>query len=176
MEAVPRMPMIWLDLKEAGEFQFSPSVKQVRDHTGLIESHTTVIALIHSENKQNSLFYIGDLLQIKVLALGLVFQLLRELLCFLKETVQPKIPLTKISLPLFTYSDVIPNPSLSKSLCLLQTHNSICFIKFSYLYFPYNESGWGLVLSNTKMTRRHHRNGQLLCFIPNVLEPYYSFL
>ena len=29
MEAVPRMPMIWLDLKEAGEFQFSMSVKQV---------------------------------------------------------------------------------------------------------------------------------------------------
>lgn len=29
MEAVPRMPMIWLDLKEAGEFQFSPSVRQV---------------------------------------------------------------------------------------------------------------------------------------------------
>ncbi|KAF4076163.1 hypothetical protein AMELA_G00227140 [Ameiurus melas] len=28
MEAVPRMPMIWLDLKEAGEFQFSSSVKQ----------------------------------------------------------------------------------------------------------------------------------------------------
>uniref|UniRef100_A0AAY5F4T0 Tyrosine-protein phosphatase non-receptor type 23 n=1 Tax=Electrophorus electricus TaxID=8005 RepID=A0AAY5F4T0_ELEEL len=28
MEAVPRMPMIWLDLKEAGEFQFTPSVKQ----------------------------------------------------------------------------------------------------------------------------------------------------
>ncbi|KAG5271759.1 hypothetical protein AALO_G00183710 [Alosa alosa] len=28
MEAVPRMPMIWLDLKEAGEFQFSTSVKQ----------------------------------------------------------------------------------------------------------------------------------------------------
>ncbi|XP_038138369.1 tyrosine-protein phosphatase non-receptor type 23 [Cyprinodon tularosa] len=28
MEAVPRMPMIWLDLKEAGDFQFSPSVKQ----------------------------------------------------------------------------------------------------------------------------------------------------
>ncbi|XP_035991274.1 tyrosine-protein phosphatase non-receptor type 23 [Fundulus heteroclitus] len=28
MEAVPRMPMIWLDLKEAGEFQFGPSVKQ----------------------------------------------------------------------------------------------------------------------------------------------------
>uniref|UniRef100_A0A674EJJ3 Tyrosine-protein phosphatase non-receptor type 23 n=1 Tax=Salmo trutta TaxID=8032 RepID=A0A674EJJ3_SALTR len=28
MEAVPRMPMIWLDLKEAGEFEFSPSVKQ----------------------------------------------------------------------------------------------------------------------------------------------------
>lgn len=28
MEAVPRMPMIWLDLKEAGEFQFSPTVKQ----------------------------------------------------------------------------------------------------------------------------------------------------
>ncbi|KAI1885650.1 hypothetical protein AGOR_G00206010 [Albula goreensis] len=28
MEAVPRMPMIWLDLKEAGEFQFNPSVKQ----------------------------------------------------------------------------------------------------------------------------------------------------
>lgn len=23
------MPMIWLDLKEAGEFQFSPSVRQV---------------------------------------------------------------------------------------------------------------------------------------------------
>uniref|UniRef100_A0AAV2MDU0 BRO1 domain-containing protein n=1 Tax=Knipowitschia caucasica TaxID=637954 RepID=A0AAV2MDU0_KNICA len=28
MEAVPRMPMIWLDLKEAGDFQLSPSVKQ----------------------------------------------------------------------------------------------------------------------------------------------------
>uniref|UniRef100_A0A8C7VER8 Tyrosine-protein phosphatase non-receptor type 23 n=1 Tax=Oncorhynchus mykiss TaxID=8022 RepID=A0A8C7VER8_ONCMY len=28
MEAVPRMPMIWLDLKEAGEFEFSPSVRQ----------------------------------------------------------------------------------------------------------------------------------------------------
>lgn len=28
MEAVPRMPMIWLELKEAGEFEFSPSVKQ----------------------------------------------------------------------------------------------------------------------------------------------------
>ncbi|XP_053743274.1 tyrosine-protein phosphatase non-receptor type 23 [Synchiropus splendidus] len=28
MEAVPRMPMIWLDLKEAGEFHFSPSVRQ----------------------------------------------------------------------------------------------------------------------------------------------------
>nr|XP_055066902.1 tyrosine-protein phosphatase non-receptor type 23 [Misgurnus anguillicaudatus]XP_055066903.1 tyrosine-protein phosphatase non-receptor type 23 [Misgurnus anguillicaudatus]XP_055066904.1 tyrosine-protein phosphatase non-receptor type 23 [Misgurnus anguillicaudatus] len=28
MEAVPRMPMIWLDLKEAGDFEFSPSVKQ----------------------------------------------------------------------------------------------------------------------------------------------------
>ncbi|KAJ4922379.1 hypothetical protein JOQ06_014216, partial [Pogonophryne albipinna] len=28
MEAVPRMPMIWLDLKEAGDFQFSPSVRQ----------------------------------------------------------------------------------------------------------------------------------------------------
>ncbi|KTG45606.1 hypothetical protein cypCar_00005409 [Cyprinus carpio] len=28
MEAVPRMPMIWLDLKEAGEFQFSPTVRQ----------------------------------------------------------------------------------------------------------------------------------------------------
>ncbi|KAM9436144.1 tyrosine-protein phosphatase non-receptor type 23 isoform 2-T2 [Clarias gariepinus] len=28
MEAVPRMPMIWLDLKEAGDFQFSTSVKQ----------------------------------------------------------------------------------------------------------------------------------------------------
>ncbi|KAI4891923.1 hypothetical protein NFI96_021899, partial [Prochilodus magdalenae] len=28
MEAVPRMPMIWLDLKEAGEFEFSTAVKQ----------------------------------------------------------------------------------------------------------------------------------------------------
>ncbi|KPP72062.1 tyrosine-protein phosphatase non-receptor type 23-like, partial [Scleropages formosus] len=28
MEAVPRMPMIWLDLKEAGEFQFGASVRQ----------------------------------------------------------------------------------------------------------------------------------------------------
>ncbi|XP_067281615.1 tyrosine-protein phosphatase non-receptor type 23b [Pseudorasbora parva] len=28
MEAVPRMPMIWLELKEAGEFQFSPPVRQ----------------------------------------------------------------------------------------------------------------------------------------------------
>ncbi len=51
MEAVPRMPMIWLDLKEAGEFQFSPTVKQVRDQTGLIETHTTVTAPIHTENR-----------------------------------------------------------------------------------------------------------------------------
>ncbi|KAI5091136.1 protein tyrosine phosphatase-like isoform X1, partial [Silurus meridionalis] len=28
MEAVPRMPMIWLELKEAGEFQFSSRVFQ----------------------------------------------------------------------------------------------------------------------------------------------------
>ncbi|XP_061838813.1 tyrosine-protein phosphatase non-receptor type 23 [Nerophis lumbriciformis] len=28
MEAVPRMPMIWLDLKEAGDFLFSPAVRQ----------------------------------------------------------------------------------------------------------------------------------------------------
>ncbi|RXN26323.1 tyrosine- phosphatase non-receptor type 23-like protein [Labeo rohita] len=28
MEAVPRMPMIWLELKEAGEFQFSSTVRQ----------------------------------------------------------------------------------------------------------------------------------------------------
>uniref|UniRef100_H3ANE5 BRO1 domain-containing protein n=1 Tax=Latimeria chalumnae TaxID=7897 RepID=H3ANE5_LATCH len=28
MEAVPRMPMIWVDLKEAGEFNFSQAVKQ----------------------------------------------------------------------------------------------------------------------------------------------------
>ncbi|XP_051879944.1 tyrosine-protein phosphatase non-receptor type 23 [Pristis pectinata] len=28
MEAVPRMPMIWLDLKEAGEFSFAAAVKQ----------------------------------------------------------------------------------------------------------------------------------------------------
>ncbi|XP_054027442.1 LOW QUALITY PROTEIN: tyrosine-protein phosphatase non-receptor type 23 [Dryobates pubescens] len=28
MEAVPRMPMIWLDLKEAGEFAFNPAVKK----------------------------------------------------------------------------------------------------------------------------------------------------
>ncbi|KAF4100539.1 tyrosine-protein phosphatase non-receptor type 23b [Onychostoma macrolepis] len=28
MEAVPKMPMIWLELKEAGEFQFSPTVRQ----------------------------------------------------------------------------------------------------------------------------------------------------
>ncbi|OCT75337.1 tyrosine-protein phosphatase non-receptor type 23 [Xenopus laevis] len=28
MEAVPRMPMIWLDLKEAGEFAFHPAVRQ----------------------------------------------------------------------------------------------------------------------------------------------------
>ncbi|XP_061674793.1 tyrosine-protein phosphatase non-receptor type 23 [Syngnathoides biaculeatus] len=28
MEAVPRMPMIWLDLKEAGDFHFSPAVRQ----------------------------------------------------------------------------------------------------------------------------------------------------
>uniref|UniRef100_A0A673KJQ2 Tyrosine-protein phosphatase non-receptor type 23-like n=1 Tax=Sinocyclocheilus rhinocerous TaxID=307959 RepID=A0A673KJQ2_9TELE len=28
MEAVPRMPMIWLELKEAGEFQFGPTVRQ----------------------------------------------------------------------------------------------------------------------------------------------------
>uniref|UniRef100_A0A670ZNJ6 Uncharacterized protein n=1 Tax=Pseudonaja textilis TaxID=8673 RepID=A0A670ZNJ6_PSETE len=30
MEAVPRMPMIWLDLKEAAEFGFQPAVKKVR--------------------------------------------------------------------------------------------------------------------------------------------------
>lgn len=30
MEAVPRMPMIWLDLKEAGDFHFQPAVKKVR--------------------------------------------------------------------------------------------------------------------------------------------------
>lgn len=29
MEAVPRMPMIWLDLKEAGEFAFNAAVKKV---------------------------------------------------------------------------------------------------------------------------------------------------
>ncbi|XP_077576284.1 tyrosine-protein phosphatase non-receptor type 23 [Stigmatopora nigra] len=28
MEAVPRMPMIWLDLKEAGDFHFTPAVRQ----------------------------------------------------------------------------------------------------------------------------------------------------
>ncbi|XP_052002622.1 tyrosine-protein phosphatase non-receptor type 23-like isoform X1 [Xyrauchen texanus] len=28
MEAVPRMPMIWLDLKEAGDFQFSPTIRE----------------------------------------------------------------------------------------------------------------------------------------------------
>ncbi|XP_061530665.1 tyrosine-protein phosphatase non-receptor type 23 isoform X1 [Phycodurus eques] len=28
MEAVPRMPMIWLDLKEAGDFHFNPAVRQ----------------------------------------------------------------------------------------------------------------------------------------------------
>uniref|UniRef100_A0A8C2W4E5 Tyrosine-protein phosphatase non-receptor type 23 n=1 Tax=Chinchilla lanigera TaxID=34839 RepID=A0A8C2W4E5_CHILA len=28
MEAVPRMPMIWLDLKEAGDFNFQPAVKK----------------------------------------------------------------------------------------------------------------------------------------------------
>ncbi|XP_037383999.1 tyrosine-protein phosphatase non-receptor type 23 [Talpa occidentalis] len=28
MEAVPRMPMIWLDLKEAGDFHFQPAVKK----------------------------------------------------------------------------------------------------------------------------------------------------
>lgn len=30
MEAVPRMPMIWLDLKEAGDFAFPQPVKKVR--------------------------------------------------------------------------------------------------------------------------------------------------
>lgn len=34
MEAVPRMPMIWLDLKEAGEFGFQQAVKQVRPRAG----------------------------------------------------------------------------------------------------------------------------------------------
>ncbi|XP_063308929.1 tyrosine-protein phosphatase non-receptor type 23 [Pelobates fuscus] len=35
MEAVPRMPMIWLDLKEAGEFSFTQAVKQfVLKHYG----------------------------------------------------------------------------------------------------------------------------------------------
>lgn len=29
MEAVPRMPMIWLDLKEAGDFLFQAAVKKV---------------------------------------------------------------------------------------------------------------------------------------------------
>lgn len=30
MEAVPRMPMICLELKEAGEFELGPTVRQVR--------------------------------------------------------------------------------------------------------------------------------------------------
>lgn len=34
MEAVPRMPMIWLDLKEAGEFAFNAAVKKVRPGRG----------------------------------------------------------------------------------------------------------------------------------------------
>lgn len=33
MEAVPRMPMIWLELKEAGEFQFGSGVSQVSSNT-----------------------------------------------------------------------------------------------------------------------------------------------
>uniref|UniRef100_A0A8C9H2Y0 Uncharacterized protein n=1 Tax=Piliocolobus tephrosceles TaxID=591936 RepID=A0A8C9H2Y0_9PRIM len=28
MEAVPHIPMIWLDLKEAGDFHFQPAVKK----------------------------------------------------------------------------------------------------------------------------------------------------
>lgn len=40
MEAVPRMPMIWLELKEAGEFQFSPTVRQVRIRVTLIQPVT----------------------------------------------------------------------------------------------------------------------------------------
>lgn len=34
MEAVPRMPMIWLDLKEAGEFAFNAAVKKVGPGSG----------------------------------------------------------------------------------------------------------------------------------------------
>lgn len=34
MEAVPRMPMIWLDLKEAGEFAFNAAVKKVGPGNG----------------------------------------------------------------------------------------------------------------------------------------------
>ncbi|TRY65701.1 hypothetical protein DNTS_005550 [Danionella cerebrum] len=40
MEAVPRMPMIWLELKEAGEFQFGPIVRQY-------------IEINYSENPEN---------------------------------------------------------------------------------------------------------------------------
>lgn len=47
MEAVPRMPMIWLDLKEAGEFQFSTSVKQV----------------IGSFKQHDKRYYIGNFLE-----------------------------------------------------------------------------------------------------------------
>lgn len=45
MEAVPRMPMIWLELKEAGEFEFSPPVRQVRKNPRHINPacYTTVI-------------------------------------------------------------------------------------------------------------------------------------
>uniref|UniRef100_A0A8C7X3C7 Protein tyrosine phosphatase, non-receptor type 23, a n=1 Tax=Oryzias sinensis TaxID=183150 RepID=A0A8C7X3C7_9TELE len=43
MEAVPRMPMIWLDLKEAGEFQFSPSVRQV----SWVGSGATVLSAVN---------------------------------------------------------------------------------------------------------------------------------
>jgi len=40
MEAVPRLPMIWLELKEAGVFQFSPPVRQVRIRVPLIQPVT----------------------------------------------------------------------------------------------------------------------------------------
>ncbi|KAL2307074.1 hypothetical protein Nmel_000015 [Mimus melanotis] len=45
MEAVPRMPMIWLDLKEAGEFAFNAAVKKVgpgKGRRGLGGAHSPI--------------------------------------------------------------------------------------------------------------------------------------
>uniref|UniRef100_A0AAY4D460 BRO1 domain-containing protein n=1 Tax=Denticeps clupeoides TaxID=299321 RepID=A0AAY4D460_9TELE len=50
MEAVPRMPMIWMDLKGAGPFSFRPTVKQfiLRNYGGNSEEHGEALKKLES--------------------------------------------------------------------------------------------------------------------------------